>query len=151
MTDLNEQPGPVPQTPEPDQPPCSGPEASATASGRGPDGKLLPGHNIGQRWKKGCPSPNPTGRASAHHLTQRLKELLEANDGVLAEAFVRVFLEKALKGDHRFAIEVLNRMEGKVPDKVEDITPRMTPKQAAEELKRTYEQKRGIGKEGNAS
>ena len=38
----------------------------------------------------------------------------------LADALVRVAVDRALKGDFRFWSEILNRVDGKVPNRIAD-------------------------------
>ena len=74
-------------------------------------------------WKPGQ-SGNPKGRPKGSGVTDRLKALLDqpVKDGAemtVAEALAKAAMKAALKGDHRFFKEILDRTEGKVTDKLE--------------------------------
>jgi len=66
-------------------------------------------------------SGNPKGRPKGTSIQRAMRELIE--DGVggenLQQALARVAIQKALKGDHRFYQLVIDRIDGKVIDKVE--------------------------------
>ncbi len=68
---------------------------------------------------------NPNGRPKGSGVTDRLKKLLDeevtlkGKQTTMAEALAQVVLNKALKGDHKFVKELLDRVEGKVTDKLE--------------------------------
>lgn len=61
-------------------------------------------------------SGNPAGRPVGTGLTDRLREIIEKNNGEVADALVKAAVKAALKGDFRFWQEIINRVEGKVPD-----------------------------------
>jgi hypothetical protein len=69
-------------------------------------------------WKPGQ-SGNPGGRPKKRPVSEELASLLGENDGAASKALAKVLLREALKGDIAFVRELLNRIEGKVPDKVE--------------------------------
>jgi phage gp16-like protein len=69
-------------------------------------------------WKPGQ-SGNPGGRPKGASLTNRLRKALDANDGQLAEVVVKVLLREAAKGKYQHLREVLDRVDGKVVQKVE--------------------------------
>lgn len=75
-------------------------------------------------------SGNPGGRAKGRTLTSILREVLESNTlggkpipqgRTVADMLGDVIIKEALKGKFTFAKEVLDRMDGKVPDRV-DLT-----------------------------
>ena len=79
---------------------------------------------VNKRWPRGV-SPNPKGRpkkASLTYLIERvLREKVESPDGkrrALADIIARVFVKEAAKGKFPFAKEVIDRVDGKVPDRV---------------------------------
>ena len=74
------------------------------------------------KWKPGQ-SGNPSGRPKGSiNLTNRLRAALAARDGVRADKIIESLLDKAEEGDARHLIEVFNRIDGKVADKVEQDT-----------------------------
>ena len=62
---------------------------------------------------------NRNGRPKGTSLTDRLRRLLEENEGKNAEEVVQAVIEEAKKGDPRFAQMIFDRMDGKVTDKLE--------------------------------
>ena len=70
-------------------------------------------------WQKGDPSPNPKGRPKGTSISTRLRELVEGDEGKVADAIAKACIKAALRGDHRFVKEIMDRLEGKVKDKVE--------------------------------
>ncbi len=71
-------------------------------------------------WKPGQ-SGNPAGRPKNKPITAALKDLLDKNDGEAIKALASVALKNALKGDFRYAKEILDRIDGKVMDQL-DVT-----------------------------
>ena len=63
-------------------------------------------------------SGNPAGRAKGTSLSDKLRDIIEKNEGEVADALVRAAVKAALKGDFRFWQEIINRVEGKVADRV---------------------------------
>lgn len=70
-------------------------------------------------WQPGQ-SGNPKGRPRGTGLTDRLRAILDEEHAGknVAEALMRAGVKAALEGDYRFWAEILNRIEGKVPDKL---------------------------------
>jgi hypothetical protein len=73
-------------------------------------------------------SGNPNGRPKGRSLTARLRDLLDQYelegerlpDGKqVADLVVEAIVKPALNGDIRHQQEILNRVDGKVPDQVE--------------------------------
>jgi hypothetical protein len=64
-------------------------------------------------------SGNPRGRPKGSGVTDRLKRILAEDDGKVSEALAKSMLQAALRGDHRFVKEILDRVEGKVTDKLD--------------------------------
>ena len=71
-------------------------------------------------------SGNPNGRPKGRSITARLRELLEATElggkplkggKQVADLVAEALLKNAIKGDVRHLQELINRVEGKVPDK----------------------------------
>jgi hypothetical protein len=82
-------------------------------------------------WKPGQ-SGNPNGRPKKV-VTDFILADLTANDSQAARALARVGLKKALEGDFRYFKEILDRVEGKVPDRLineEDGAEEMTDAKA---------------------
>lgn len=74
--------------------------------------------NLRAPWKKGeC--GNPKGRPKGTSVTSRIKRILDENEGQVSEALAKAMVKAALKGDHKFVKEILDRVEGKVTDNVE--------------------------------
>jgi hypothetical protein len=74
--------------------------------------------NLRPPWEKGQ-SGNPKGRPKGRGVTDRLKELLNEDDGKISDALAKSIIKAALKGDYRFVREILDRVEGKVTDKLD--------------------------------
>ena len=51
-------------------------------------------------------------------MTAILRQIVEADDGAVAEKLAQVIVDRALAGDFRFCRENLNRIDGKVKDQV---------------------------------
>jgi hypothetical protein len=68
-------------------------------------------------WQPG-ESGNPAGKPPGTTLTKKLRDIVEKNEGEVADALVRAAVKAALKGDFRFWQEIINRVEGKVADRV---------------------------------
>ena len=65
-------------------------------------------------WREG----RPKGRSLKDHLMKLLND--EKNGEKLADALVRVAVDRALKGDFRFWSEIFERVDGKVPNRIAD-------------------------------
>jgi len=63
-------------------------------------------------------SGNPNGRPKGTGLTGRIRAALDKEEGKVADALVKAAIEAALNGDFRFWQEIINRVDGKVADKV---------------------------------
>lgn len=70
------------------------------------------------RFKPGQ-SGNPKGRPKGSSITPRLKRIVEENDGEIADALVKSAIKNALKGDFRFWNAIMERVEGKVADRIQ--------------------------------
>lgn len=77
-----------------------------------------------QPGQSGNPAGRPKGRTVGAILRERL-ELARDDDPAtpLAERVAEVIVKEALAGDIRFVELLLNRSEGKVPDRIVDETP----------------------------
>lgn len=64
-------------------------------------------------------SGNLNGRPKGKTVTERLQKIINENEGEIADALVKSALKQALKGDHRFFKEILDRVEGKVVDRIQ--------------------------------
>jgi hypothetical protein len=72
------------------------------------------------RFKKGQ-SGNPKGRPKGESLTTKLRRVLDEGDpkhGSKAEALIAVAVSAARRGDFRFFKEIIDRMDGKVPERI---------------------------------
>jgi hypothetical protein len=87
------------------------------------------------RWKPGQ-SGNPRGRLKGRTLTDKILDLIASGrvDNVklpegqdVGDALARVAVVQALKGDFRFWNAILDRTEGKVPDRIELDDARRLP------------------------
>jgi hypothetical protein len=59
-------------------------------------------------------SGNPAGKPKGTALTDRLRKIVEQNEGEVAEALIKAAVKAALKGDFRFWQEIMNRMDGPI-------------------------------------
>ena len=86
----------------------------------------------GSRGRQGCPpeeyrfkpgqSGNPKGRAKGRSVTTELRRLMdEGFEGKdLAESLAKIACNEAIKGNHKFWKEIIDRLDGKVPDRLAD-------------------------------
>lgn len=97
-----------------------------------PDTQFKPGNTAGA-----------AGRPRGKSVTARLHALLEKGeingkplkDGKqVADLLAEVILRQALKGDHRFVTTLLERVEGKVPNKIAVEPPKPLEDMTQEEL-----------------
>jgi len=82
-------------------------------------------------------SGNPGGRKKGTSITAILNRKLDEldDDGKSrAEKVAEVIVREALAGDYRFVDMLLNRTEGKIPDKVLNLTPADAKQMSDEEL-----------------
>lgn len=86
------------------------------AKQRNNNGRLL-GGVTGRGFLPGQ-SGNLKGRPKGSSVTARLRKILENDDGNVAEAIAQVIIREALKGRFRFIKEILDRVDGKVPNRV---------------------------------
>ena len=85
-----------------------------------PDGyDKMPGGITGKGFLPGQ-SGNPGGLQKGKRITTLIREALEQDiDGKkVVEALAQIIIREALKGDFRFAREILDRIDGKVPDRI---------------------------------
>jgi uncharacterized membrane protein (UPF0182 family) len=81
--------------------------------------KKSPAEHLRPHWFKPGQSGNPGGRPKGTSLTDRLRALVEEGEkGKTADAICKAAVEAAKSGDFRFFQEILNRLDGKVPDKL---------------------------------
>ena len=78
----------------------------------------------GNRWAfdKHPENRNLKGRPKGRSLQDHLRKLFddEENGERLADALVKSAVDRALKGDFRFWQEIINRIDGKVPNRIAD-------------------------------
>lgn len=89
---------------------------SAKRGGRGNPDKVKP-----HQWRKGQPSPNPAGRPAGESLTTKINRILDEPDdehGTKGDKLIAVAYSAAAKGDFRFFKEIIERRDGKVPDRI---------------------------------
>ncbi len=84
---------------------------------RGNTGNLRP-------WKPGQ-SGNPAGRPKGRGLTDRLRKLLEEDNGRVADELILAAKQAALKGDFRFWKEIIDRMDGPIRQQIEQRIERI--------------------------
>ena len=84
------------------------------------DGKFASGNRFS--FANNPKNINTIGRPKGRSLEQHLRKMLddEQSGEKLADALVRVAVDRALKGDFRFWAEILNRVDGKVPNRIAD-------------------------------
>lgn len=58
------------------------------------------------------------GRPPGTGITDRLRKVLDENQGSVADALVKTAVEYANKGDFRFWNAIVERVEGKVPERI---------------------------------
>jgi hypothetical protein len=83
------------------------------------DGTFERGNKIGRQFHPG-ESGNPQGRPPGP-LTASLREALDADDGKMIETLAQVAIDKAKAGDFRYFREIMDRVDGKVTDRL-DVT-----------------------------
>jgi len=64
-------------------------------------------------------SGNPKGRPKGTSIQAIIRRIVSENEGEIAEALVKSAIKNALKGDYRFWKEILDRVDGKVPEALE--------------------------------
>jgi len=69
-------------------------------------------------WKPGQ-SGNPKGRTKGASITDRIRAMLEADGGKAMEAVAEVFLKECRLGKFPFAKEIIDRIDGKISEKIE--------------------------------
>lgn len=92
--------------------------------GRDSAGRFLHGHKHG--WQPGQ-SGNPSGKNKGIRVSDHLKRIVEEDmigvEGVdkrtIGEAMARIGIEKALDGDIHFWRYIIDRLDGKIADKLE--------------------------------
>lgn len=73
--------------------------------------------NLRPPWQPG-ESGNPKGRPKGTSITDRLRKIVERDDGKVADALAQAAAKAALKGDFRFWNAILDRLEGPVPQRL---------------------------------
>ena len=88
---------------------------------RGARGRFLPGNS--RAYKRGVSNPKHGFPAGQPRITERIRRLLLADGGRLADAVAKRVLKEAIeKGEFRFCEFIVERMEGKLPDSVISFT-----------------------------
>jgi len=64
-------------------------------------------------------SGNPKGRPKGRGLTDRLREVLEKDNGKAADELIKTAMREAKAGDFRFWNAIFDRLEGKVADRIQ--------------------------------
>ena len=72
----------------------------------------------GTQFKPGN-NANPSGRPKVRPIAAAIRELIEKDDGKQLRAIAKTAVDAAEDGDFRFAKEIMERIDGKVADKVE--------------------------------
>ena len=73
---------------------------------------------VEHQWKPGQ-SGNPGGRKKGTGITDRLRKLVEKDDGKVANALVEAAIKAAKKGDFRFWQAIVDRVDGPVKQRLE--------------------------------
>ncbi len=63
---------------------------------------------------------NPKGRPKGESLTTKIRRILDEpeGNGTKADKMMELAVQYARKGDFRFFKEIIDRMDGKVPDRI---------------------------------
>jgi len=69
------------------------------------------------QWPKGV-SGNPGGKRRGESVTSRIRKLLQENGGERARQVANIIVTLAEQGDVPMIKELLNRTEGKVPERI---------------------------------
>ena len=80
--------------------------------------KVGPGHPPKEHQFKPGHSGNPKGRQKGTSLTDRLRKIVEENEGQVGEALMKAAVKAALQGDWRFWNSIVERIDGKVADQL---------------------------------
>lgn len=101
------------------QPDREGSELSPAPSDVPDEYEKMPGGITGKGWLPGQ-SGNPGGQPKGKRITTLIREALEQEDDgeLVVQRLARMMIEQALQGDFRFAKEIIERIEGKVPDRI---------------------------------
>ena len=75
-------------------------------------------------------SGNPAGRPKGSGVTDRLRRILEEDDGAVAEILAQEIVRAARRGDHRFMKLILDRVEGPVVPQGQDVYVKVLPQDA---------------------
>ena len=62
---------------------------------------------------------NPNGRPKSRPIAAAIREIIDADDGKRLQRIARTAVGAAEAGDYRYAKEIMERIDGKVADKVE--------------------------------
>lgn len=84
--------------------------------------------------QSGNPGGRPKGTSITTILNRKLDELDPDDGKSRAEKVAEVIVREALAGDYRFVDMLLNRTEGKIADKVLNLTPADVKQMPTEEL-----------------
>jgi hypothetical protein len=76
--------------------------------------KVGPGHPPAEHQFAPGQSGNPNGRPKSRPIAAALSDLADKNDGEALKALAAVCWDRALRGDFRFAKELMERIDGKV-------------------------------------
>ena len=83
-------------------------------------------------------SGNPAGRPRSRPIASAIKELLDKDDAQAIKALAAVCVQRALKGDFRFAKELLERVDGKVLEELA-LTQKAEDPLSPEDMELFYE------------
>ena len=62
---------------------------------------------------------NPNGRPKSRPIAAAIREIIDADDGKRLQRIARTAVGMAESGDYRYAKEIMERIDGKVADKLE--------------------------------
>lgn len=74
--------------------------------------------HLKKHWFKPGQSGNPEGRPKGTGITDVMRKALEKDEGKLADAVAQVIIKKAQSGDFNFCKMLVERIDGKIPDRI---------------------------------
>lgn len=99
--------------------------AIANESQKKREGNSEPAHHIGAHFAPGNPwrfepgnCANPGGRPKGRTIEAELRAMLDKNDSKLLKAMAQKAIERAINGDPKFWNAVVERVYGKVMDRI---------------------------------
>lgn len=123
-------------------------QAANRRSGRGANGRFLPGNSFGPKWKSGeC--PNPSGRRGSviDALRSRLEAVRIESDGrTNAELLADMLFDEAIKkGNIQAAREILDRVDGRPRQSLDLMVMRTEREKAELKVRRMMDEAESLG------